>query len=450
MAGHSDKNNVKKKFTGFKFLHQPAYKRLVLFTALAALIIPGVAQVTIGDWIDSYAAVILSPPYSMWAEDTFWVILGVAIVLIITIKWSLKPMLNIANGEKKLLDDLYSTSEHNRLREERVVRFLGTQDEINSLARAHIENIVKETEAAAQKIIDRAQEINQSMALFQDMITSSRANSATLSAGSSATILANEKTIGELRGYIERRRQDVKDDHHTVITLAGKAKSMVTLTDILKDISDQTNLLALNAAIEAAKAGEHGRGFAVVADEVRKLSMHSERAASQIGEAMARMAGEIETQFSKKLDQQNHEQEAGILANLEGQLARLGEGYKELNGINNIIIEQISESGRNVSKNTLELLAGIQFQDITRQQMELVLKTLAEVGGYMDPLGRFVAGNPMCADPSQFPDFDVDSIADHYVMERQRDIHNTVVNLKDARRAPGDGGGAAQDKVTYF
>ncbi|MBI5903270.1 MAG: hypothetical protein HZB84_07305 [Deltaproteobacteria bacterium] len=450
MAGHSNKNNVKKKYAGFHFLHQPAYKRLVLFIALAALIIPGVVQVTIGDWIDSYVAVILSPPYSMWAEDSFWVILGVATVIIITLKWSLKPMLNMAGDEKKLLEDLYSTSEHNRLREERVLRFLGTQDELNSLARAHIENIVKETEAAAQRIIDRTQRISQSMGLFQDMIASSRTQSTTLSAGSSATITANKETIDELRGYIERRRQDVKNDHNTVITLADKAKSMIKLADILKEISDQTNLLALNAAIEAAKAAEHGRGFAVVADEVRKLSMHSERAASQIGEAMARMAGEIEAQFSKKLDQHNYEQEAGILANLEGQLARLGEGYEELNGLNNNITEQISASGRNVSKNTLELLAGIQFQDITRQQMELVLKTLAEVGAYMGPLGRFVAGNPMCADPSQFPEFDVDSIANHYVMEKQRDIHNKVFNLKHARPSHGKGGAAAEGKVTYF
>ncbi|MBI5826642.1 MAG: hypothetical protein HZB22_02775 [Deltaproteobacteria bacterium] len=450
MAGHSNKNNVKKKYAGFKFLHLPAYKRLVLFSALAAVIIPGVVQVTIGDWIDSYVAVILSPPYSMWAEDAFWVILGVAIVFAITLKWSLKPMMNIAGDEKKLLEDLYSTSEHNRLREERTLRFLGSQDELNSLTRAHIENIVKETEAAAGKIIDRAQRISQSMGLFQDMIASIRSQSTALSAGSSATITANENTIEDLRGYIERRRQEVKNDHNTVITLADKAKSMIKLADILRDISDQTNLLALNAAIEAAKAAEYGRGFAVVADEVRKLSFHSERAASQIGEAMARMAGEIEAQFSKKLDQQNYEQEAGILANLEAQLARLGKGYEELNGLNNNITEQISASGQNVSKNTLELLAGIQFQDITRQQMELVLKTLDGVGGYMGSLSRFIGGEPMCADPSRFPDFDVDSIADHYVMERQRDIHNTVVNLKHTRRTPGNGGAAAEGKVTYF
>lgn len=444
MAGNSNKN----RYAGFKFLHQPAYVRLIIFTALAALIIPGIAQLTIGEWIDSYVAVVLSPPYSMWAEDSFWVILGVATALIITLKWSLKPMFNIANDEKKLLEDLYSTSEHNRLRGERVVRFLDTQDELNSLARAHIGNIVKETEASAQRIIDRTQQINQSMALFQEMIDSSRTQRTTLSAGSSATISDNEETIHELRRYIERRRQDVKKDHNMVITLADKAKSMVKLTDILRDISDETNLLALNAAIEAAKAAEYGRGFAVVADEVRKLSMQSEKAASQIGSAMAHMAGEIEAQFSKKLDKRDYEQEAGILANLEGQLARLGEGYVELNSLNNTITEQISASGHHVGTNALELLAGIQFQDITRQQMELVLKTLADVGAYMEPLRRFVAGDPMCADPSRLPDFDVDSIAKHYVMERQRDIHNTVVKLKHARPSPG--GGAAEGNVTFF
>jgi methyl-accepting chemotaxis protein len=351
---------------------------------------------------------------------------------------------------EEIVRELAERTRHYSRRREKLERYFGSQHEVNRLITGHLQEVIGQTGEAANQIIGQSQEIDASMTMMRDSISTLQRQTEELAASSGKTIEDNEKSIAGLRAYIDKRRDDVDRDYKIVLGLAEDARSMTKLVDLLKEISDQTNLLALNAAIEAARAGEHGRGFAIVADEVRKLSKHSEQAASKIGQAMIKMADEIEGKFALKLNQDRNSQEAGLLTSLEAQLGRLGESYNKLDSLNREILGEVGSSSERVAGQVLDLLAGVQFQDIVRQQIELVMKAVEETDGFVETLSSCMKEAGLCGDDCRIDEFSADNIRKHYVMEKQRETHSAVVMPFPGSRSAGEMRPAAQSDVTFF
>jgi methyl-accepting chemotaxis protein len=95
---------------------------------------------------------------------------------------------------------------------------------------------------------------------------------------------SNQKTL-QARVAAENAVEKMK-------TLAGVAKEIGNVIQLITDIAEQTNLLALNATIESARAGEAGKGFAVVANEVKDLAGQTARATDQIRSQVQAMQSE--------------------------------------------------------------------------------------------------------------------------------------------------------------
>src|SRR3990170_2941814 len=351
--------------------------------------------------------------------------------------------------DEELVRELAERTRHYSSRREGLEKFFISQHGLNRLTQSHLGDVITQSEAAANRIIRQSQEIDSSMGVMQRTIEALQGESESLASSSSEMIAKNEANISGLKGYIDKRRADVDEDYKSVLALASDARSMTGLVDLLKEISDQTNLLALNAAIEAARAGEHGRGFAIVADEVRKLSKHSEQAASKIGQAMIRMADEIEGKFALKLNQDRNSQESGLLKSLEGQLGSLGESYRRLDSLNREILGEVGSSSERVAGQVLDLLAGGQFQDRVRQQIELVMKAIEEADGFTNTLSACMKEARLCTDDCRIEEFSPDDVHKNYVMEKQRSTHRAVSG-DAASRSHQQTRTAAQSDITFF
>ncbi len=450
---------LKERYGRFRVVDRPEYRKAAFYGALFALVITGLLGLVTGGsggGADS-ASGLLPHSFLDAVGDAFWMVLGILTAFVLFRRTG-KTLNEFKAAEREVAEEFAMDSVHYKLREEKLTRYFETQQEMNQLTRAHLTDIIGQTDTAANHIIGQAQEIDRSMCEMQEVIGTLNSESESLSEQANETIAANGLTISDLRAYIEMRKAEVEKDYGIVMALADKARSMTRFVDLLKEISDQTNLLALNAAIEAARAGEHGRGFAIVAAEVRKLSSQSEQAASKIGQAMGQMATDIETQFSSKLNQQGQKGESNLLGSLEAQLAKLGEGYEKLDRMNKQILKQVGVSTEDVARQVLELLSNVQFQDIVRQQVEIVIRTYSDSDAFMERLRDCLSATHRCAEPCKLDDFGLEDVQRYYVMEKQRETHRNV--LSNVRPGPGAKGRShlkpvpsakvAQSDITFF
>jgi len=311
----------------------------------------------------------------------------------------------------------------------------------NDVVRKQLDLVITDTEAAAFQITDKLNTIDGTISRLEQFVMNSSNASVDLAASSEARINGNEQLIQTMHSYIRQRIEEAQQDQQRVTQVVSEAHSLESLVQLIKSISSQTNLLALNAAIEAARAGEAGRGFAVVANEVRKLSGETASAVSMINEGIVAVADSIESQFKDKLSQSKIEQERAVLEQFASQLDGLGRSYSELVSSQRDVMQTIAGNSQELSHLFMDAIASVQFQDVTRQQLEQVANALSRLDEHSfllaERLHRYEHGafafEPLAKH--------LDQLYAGYVMQSQRQSHHDAMGGtgKAAVAAASDG-----------
>ena len=318
-------------------------------------------------------------------------------------------------------------------------------DTLTGVMRAQLQNTVELTETSALDIVTRLHEIDAVVDELDRLITSRNAETEQQLLDTDAVLVRNRQLLERMDSYIDQRREEANNDRLRIQSVTDEARALGDLVALVHRIAAQTNLLALNAAIEAARAGESGRGFAVVADEVRKLSVETGGAVEKISGGIHKLAEHIASRFRNEELESSLALEQEMLREFSAQLSELTSDYGGLVRREAEVFAEVAQSSKRLTSMFLDAQASIQFQDVTRQQIELV----AEATQKLDALAADFARRLTPEGDGAPPKIDIDSclaqLQKSYVMAAQRKAHAEATQHGDAPAAVAPGSGTRRN-----
>ncbi len=179
----------------------------------------------------------------------------------------------------------------------------------------------------------------------------------------------------------ESQSQRIQDFYRTMDTkfqkLTGAVEAIEGNLNSIIDVSEQNNVIAINASIEASKLGQKGAGFKVLVSEILKSNEKTRNFITQIGTLISHLK-----EYNREFTQQWSEEATKMLGNMgttKGFSRDVISSLTQAFGTINHILDRERLASIETSKRLDKVLMSMQFQDITRQQLENVIRHMVEI-----------------------------------------------------------------------
>jgi hypothetical protein len=143
------------------------------------------------------------------------------------------------------------------------------------------------------------------------------------------------------------------------------------------EISRQNKVIYINLAIEAVKLGDKGKGIKVIVSEIQKLNENTNNFINEIDKIMvsfeeyhANLISQLDRESGKMIEKLENTSKTS-----EKTIDTLIQSYKSTSQL----FIQLNESNNNVHQSVNKIVESLQFQDITRQQIENVIHFLTVI-----------------------------------------------------------------------
>lgn len=291
----------------------------------------------------------------------------------------------------------------------------------------HIESANHETERGSLKIMEVLDALYKLSGSLLERLHKNVAEAQSIKEVQAQRLFADQQLLQQMSDYIQAKSAQVHTDHERIEEVLQQVKGLTGLTGLIRNIAKQTNLLALNASIEAARAGEAGRGFAVVADEVRTLSQETETATAAIDKAIMAVSDTVAKNLASVLAGDHTHEEMEKVNEVSQSLQAVLQDFSELNNYVELLSHESREAMTFIHNGIVEALGNMQFQDISRQQLQSVQALFDELIVHFREVSARLEQTPTI--PIDLPPLEalLEAHQERYVMQQQQENHNGVL-----------------------